>query len=85
MAGDRAANLLTIENSALRNDLDVWAYSKDVLDRLLAGETDYEALRPDRWREEHPEAIRKYRVAERRDRANRKQVRRAARHALAKS
>jgi hypothetical protein len=30
----------------VRNDLDVFAYVKDVLDRLLAGETDYEALRP---------------------------------------
>ncbi len=26
----------------------VWAYVKDVLDRLLAGDRDYAALRPDR-------------------------------------
>jgi hypothetical protein len=58
-------------SSAVRNDLDVWAYIKDVLDRLLAGETDYAALRPDAWRTAHPEAIRNYRVAERRDRADR--------------
>ena len=37
------------------------------------------ALRPDVWRREHPEAIRQYRVTERRDRADRKQYRRAAR------
>jgi len=78
-AGARAAAFLTLVSSALRNDLDVWAYVKDVLDRLLAGETDYAALRPDVWRIAHPEAIRKYRVAERRDRAVRKQYRRAAR------
>ncbi len=78
-AGARAADFLTLVSSALRNDLDVWAYIKDVLDRLLAGETRYAALRPDVWRLAHPEAIRQYRVTERRDRANRKQYRRAAR------
>lgn len=78
-AGQRAADFLTLVSSALRNDLDVWAYLKDVLDRLLAGETDYAALRPDAWRDAHPEAIREYRVTERRDRADRKQYRRAAR------
>ena len=78
-AGQRAADFITLVSSALRNDLDVWAYIKDVLDRLLAGETDYAALRPDVWREAHPEAIREYRVTERRDRAERKQYRRAAR------
>ena len=80
-AGQRAADFFTLVASAIRNDLDVWAYLKDVLDRLLAGETDYEPLRPDRWREAHPEAIRQYRVAERRDRADRKQARRTARRA----
>jgi len=78
-AGARAANFLTLVSSAVRNDLDVWAYSKDVLDSLLAGETNYAALRPDVWGQAHPEAIRKYRVEERRDRAARKQYRRAAR------
>jgi len=81
-AGARAADFLTLVSSAVRNDLDVWAYIKDVLDRLLAGETDYAALRPDTWRLAHPEAIRKYRVAERRDRADRKQYRRAARRRI---
>jgi transposase len=78
-AGERAADFLTLVSSALRNDLDVWVYIKDVLDRLLAGETDYAALCPDVWRRKHPEAVRQYRVTERRDRADRKQYRRAAR------
>jgi len=78
-AGARAADFLTLVSSALRNDLDVWAYVKDILDRLLAGETDYAAMRPDAWRIAHPEAVRTYRVEERRDRADRKQYRRAAR------
>ena len=33
-AGERAADFLTLVSSAIRNDLDVWAYSKDVLDQL---------------------------------------------------
>ncbi len=78
-AGARAADFLTLVSSALRNDLDVWAYIKDILDRLLVGETDYASMRPDAWRVAHPEAIRQYRVAERRDRADRKQYRRATR------
>lgn len=81
-AGERAADFLTLVSSAVRNDLDVWAYLKDVLDRLLAGDTDYHALRPDVWRHAHPEAIREYRAAERRDRADRTQFRRAKRRRL---
>jgi hypothetical protein len=83
-AGERAADFLTLVSSAWRNDLDVWAYIKDVLDRLLADETDYAALRPDVWRQEHPEAVREYRVTERRDRADRKQHRRTARRGAAR-
>jgi transposase len=78
-AGERAADFITLVSSAVRNDLDVWAYIKDVLDQLLAGSTDYHALRPDIWRSHHPEAIRTYRVKERRDRATRKHRRRARR------
>ena len=63
-AGERMADLLTLVSSALRNDLDVWAYVKDVLDQLLAGSTDYASLRPDRWAASHPEHIRTYRADE---------------------
>jgi hypothetical protein len=78
-AGERAADFMTLVSSAVRNDLDVWAYVKDVLDQLLAGSTDYESLRPDVWKQSHPESIREYRAIERRDRADRQQARRARR------
>jgi hypothetical protein len=77
--GYLAADLFMIVGSAVRNDLDVFAYVKDVLDRLLAGETDYEALRPDVWRQAHPEFVRTYREEERPARANVKKARRARR------
>ena len=78
-AGERAADFLTIVSSAVRNDLDVWAYVRDLLDRLLAGDRDYAALRPDCWAASHPEHLRLYRAEERRDRADAKQLRRAER------
>jgi transposase len=80
-AGQRMADLLTLVSSALRNDLDVWAYLKDVLDRLLAGSSDYAPLRPDHWATLHPEHIRTYRADERRDRAAAQHYRRARRRA----
>ena len=82
-AGERAADFLSIVGSAVRNDLDVWAYVKEVLDRLLAGDRDYAALRPDRWAAEHPQHIRDYRADERRDRADARQMRRAHRRRAA--
>ena len=78
-AGERAADFFTIVSSAVRNDLDVWAYVKELLDRLLAGDRDYAALRPDCWAASHPEHVRIYRAEERRDRADAKQWRRAER------
>jgi transposase len=81
-AGERAANFLTLVSSALRSDLDVYAYIKSVLDALLAGSTDYTALRPDVWAQTHPEAIRNYRKEERRDRVNAKTIRRERRRRL---
>jgi len=44
--GYRAADLFMVVRSAVRTDRDVFAYVQDVLDRLLAGDTDYESLRP---------------------------------------
>ncbi len=78
-AGERAANLLTIVVSAVRNDLDVGAYMQDVLERTLEGETDWSALAPHAWKAEHPESIRTYRQDERRQSADRKRTRRARR------
>jgi transposase len=70
--GERSAGFLTLASSALRNDLDVWLYIKDVLDQLLAGRTDYEPLLPWNWAQVHPHAIRTYRVEERKTRTERK-------------
>jgi hypothetical protein len=75
-AGERAADLMTLVSSAIRNDLDTAAYVKDILDRLLAGDTDFHAMRPDIWKQSHPEAVRIYRQEERRDRADAKRTRR---------
>ncbi|MCM2374581.1 IS66 family transposase [Aporhodopirellula aestuarii] len=83
-AGERAANLMTIIGTAIRNDLDVHAYLDDVLRRALAGETDWSALSPHAWRDSHPESIRDYRQDERRQAADRKRVRRARRRQLKK-
>jgi hypothetical protein len=57
-AGERAADFFTLVSSAQRNDLDVWVYTKDVLDQWLADATDYHALRPDIWKQSQPEAVR---------------------------
>jgi transposase len=84
-AGERAANLMTIVCSAIRNDLDVRAYLDDVLRRVLAGETDWSTLTPHAWKSEHPESIRQYRQDERRQAADRKRTRRARRRLLNKS
>jgi transposase len=81
-AGHRAANLMTIISTAARNDLDVWSYLKDVLDQILAGCTDWESLRADRWKQQHPQAVRTYRVDERRDAVDRRRTRRAHRRLL---
>jgi transposase len=80
--GERSAKMMTLMSSARRHDLDVWVYVKDVLDQLLAGSTDYHSLLPDVWKQQHPEAVRAYRVEERRDKAERKQLN-AARRRLA--
>ena len=73
-AGERAANLLTIIGSALRNDLDVHAYLDAVLRRVLAGETDWAALASHAWKADHPDSIRTYRQEERRQAADRKRL-----------
>jgi hypothetical protein len=79
LGGERSAGFLTLVSSAHRNDLDVWLYVNDVLEQLLAGTTDYEPLLPWNWAASHPEAIRKYRVEERRERSVRRAAKRANR------
>ncbi len=78
-SGERVARLMNIVSSAKRHSLDVWKYLKDVLGRVLAGETDYSRMIPDVWKQEHPEAVRVYREEESRYQADRKQVTRARR------
>ena len=75
----RAAILMTIVSTAHRHHLDVWRYLKDVLDRLLQGDRDLDALRADRRAQAHPEALRPHRVEEARYRADAKADRRTHR------
>lgn len=77
--GRRAAGFLTLVSSALRSDLDVWAYVQDVLDQLLAGRTDYEPLLPWNWAASHPQSIRHYRLEERTTRRAHQQTKRTRR------
>jgi transposase len=73
----------TLIASASRHDLDLWAYLDDVLRRLAGGETNLDALLPDRWRETHPESVRTYRQQESEVRQARTKQRRARRRELA--
>lgn len=83
-AGERSARLMSIVSSAKRHQLDVRLYVKDILDRLLAGETDYSKLVPDTWKRHNPQAIRVYREEEARYKSDRKQLDRARRIVAAK-
>ena len=83
-AGYRAADLMSLVSSAERNDLDVFPYVKDVLSRLVNGDTNYESLRPDIWKAVHPETVRVYRVEERRSRADAQSITRARRRLVKK-
>ncbi|MHB8974972.1 MAG: hypothetical protein ACYC3X_31875 [Pirellulaceae bacterium] len=85
LGGERSAGFLTLVSSAHRSDLDVWLYVNDVLEQLLAGTTDYEPLLPWNWAASHPEAIRQYRVEERRERSVRRTAKRANRRKAKRS
>jgi transposase len=80
-AGPRAAVLFTILAGAKRHRLEPWAYVRDVLLRLSAGETDLESLLPDRWAASHTEHVLKHRLDESRRKAARKQQARKDRRA----
>jgi hypothetical protein len=70
--------LYTAVASAARHDLDVWAFLRDVLQRLATGETELAGLLPDAWAAVHPHAIRTYRAHEREALAAAKRTRRCA-------
>ena len=80
-AGPRAAVLFTILAGAKHHRLEPWAYLRDVLLRLSAGETDLEALLPDRWAATHPEHVLEHRLEESRRKAARQKVTRERRRA----
>src|SRR5947209_6338171 len=61
--------LFTILAGAKRHHLEPWAYLRDVLLHLSAGETDLESLLPDRWASIHPEHVLRHRLDESRRRA----------------
>jgi hypothetical protein len=93
-AGPRAAVLYTLVASAVRHHLDVWAYLRDVFERLATLRTvvgdspspeQLAPLLPDAWAKAHPQFVRDHRQheRERRDTANR--ARREKRRALAKA
>jgi transposase len=81
-AGPRAALLYSVVASAARHDLDLWAYLRDVLEKLAGGASDLASLLPDAWATAHPESVRAYRGREREAQATAKRERRKRRRAL---
>jgi len=93
-AGPRAAVLYTLVASAVRHHLDVWAYLRDVFERLAILRTNVGdspsaeqlmPLLPDVWAKTHPELVRDHRQHERERRDTAKRARRQKRRALAKA
>jgi transposase len=82
-AGPRAAVLFTILAGAKRHRLEPWAYLRDVVLKLSAGETDLESLLPDRWAASHPEHVLQHRLDESRRKATRQKEARQDRRAIA--
>jgi hypothetical protein len=80
-AGQRAVVSFTILAGAKRHRLEPWAYPRDVLLRLSAGETELKSLLPDRWAARHPEHVLQHRLDESRRRAARQQAVRERRRA----
>jgi transposase len=77
--GERASVILTVIASAHRHDLDVWAYLRDILERLARGESDLGQLLPDVWKAAHPQHVRTFREEEREVRAEARRYRAAKR------
>jgi len=75
--------LFTILAGAKRHRLEPWAYLRDVLLRVSAGETDLESLLPDRWGANHPEHVLQHRLDESRRKATRQKEARQRRRAIA--
>jgi transposase len=78
-AGPRASMLRTIIAGAKRHLLEPWAYVKDVLMTLSVDPERVEDLLPDRWGQSHPEYVLTHRLEESREKARRRDARRAER------
>ncbi len=84
-AGPRAAVLYTVVASAARHHLDIWAYLRDVLERLATGGVELASLLPDQWAKTHPAAIHEFRRHEQEGRAAAQRARRNHRRLLAQA
>lgn len=62
---ERAAVAYTVLATCTLHELDPWAYVKDVLEKIAADwpQRELDRLLPDRWAQEHPEALRRPRPA----------------------
>jgi transposase len=62
---ERAAVAYTVLATATLHELDPWAYVKDVLEKITGDwpQREIDRLLPDRWAEEHPDALRRQRPA----------------------
>jgi transposase len=81
-AGSRAAVICTIIAGAKRHRLEPWAYVNDVILQLTvdASPKSLDSLLPDRWATAHPEHVLNHRLNESRQKALRRDQRRANRH-----
>jgi transposase len=80
-AGPRAAVICTILAGAKRHRLEPWAYLRDVILQLSVDESPESLARllPDRWALAHPEHVLAHRLEESRQKAQRRDQRRASR------
>ena len=78
-AGPRAAVIYTIIAGAKRHRIEPWAYLNDVILQLTvdASPDSLERLLPDRWAAAHPEHVLNHRLDESREKARRRDQRRA--------
>jgi transposase len=82
--GLTAAVLFTIMSGAKRHRLEPWAYLRDVVLRLSAGETDLEWLLPDRWAARLPKHVLQHRLDESRRKVIRQKAARQTHRAIAR-
>jgi transposase len=84
-AAQRNANLMSLVASAHRQDLDIAAYLESLITHQLRGTASAADCLPDVWKAHHPEAVRTYRVEERRYKADTAKLRSAKRKCESRS